>query len=103
MHALHQAGATRTTMPNIGIGRRLPASCSLWQTPGCLPPLDFEITFEIGAIFDKDSRRNEIADHNRVFLDLNSVTRPKIPEELAIHDNLARYHFRSHLTRLSYR
>src|SRR5881394_437441 len=51
--------------------------------------VDFDGTFEVGAVFDHDARGGQVAVDRTIFLDFNSVFGAKVALHRAIHHHLA--------------
>jgi CheY-like chemotaxis protein len=53
-------------------------------------PVDFDRTFEVGAVFDQDLRRRQIPDHRTVLLYLNPSPRAHVSFHMAVNHNVTR-------------
>ena len=62
-----------------------------------LGALDFDAALEIGAVFDADARRRDVAGDRAVLLDLDAVAGVKIARQVAVDDHFASPNFRAQL------
>ena len=61
--------------------------------------VDLDATLELGAVFDADARRGDVADHRAITLDVDAVTGVDIANHFSVNDNFARVNFGSELRR----
>src|SRR5258705_10067700 len=61
--------------------------------------VDLDATFELGAVFNADTRCGNVADHGAIALDVYAVTGVHIADHFSVNDNFARMNLRSELRR----
>src|SRR5712672_2516952 len=61
--------------------------------------VDLDATLELGAVFNADTRRGNVADHRAIALDVDTVASVHIAHHFSVNDNFARVNLRSELRR----
>src|SRR6266853_2809722 len=61
--------------------------------------VDLDATFELGSVFNADTRRRNVTDHGAIALDVDAVAGVHIADHFSVNDNFARVNLGSELRR----